>query len=213
MPTSDHSATPCNDAGAPTSRPSAFVDFMIEVLKNPRDVGALAPTSARLADLLVREAGVEHARHIIELGAGAGAVTARIVRELQPGARLLAVERHPRLAAKLAPRFPEVEVREGCASRIGQLAGGCGFPDADCIVSALPWTNFPDEMQGALLRAARDVLRPGGVFTTFACLGLHRTPSGRRLRGWLDEIFPQVETTRIVWSNFPPAFVYRCVRN
>ncbi|MDX2081860.1 MAG: methyltransferase domain-containing protein [Terrimicrobiaceae bacterium] len=185
---------------------------MIEVLKNPRDVGALAPTSANLADVLVAEAGVRDAAHIIELGAGAGAVTTRIVRAMRPNARLLAIERHPRLAAKLTSRFPDVSVREGCASRVGQLAGASGFPDADCIVSALPWTNFPDPMQGALLHASRDVLRPGGVFTTFACLGPHRSAAGRRLRGWLEMIFPEVSTTRVVWMNFPPAFVYRCVR-
>ncbi len=185
---------------------------MIEVVKNPRAIGAIAPTSRRLARAMVEAAGVATASQIIEIGAGAGAVTREIVRQKPRAAGVLAIERHSGLAAKLAARFPEVTVRAGCASRTPVLAEAAGFRDVEVIVSALPWTNFSAPWQKKLLGAACGVLRPGGFFTTFACLGPHRSKAGRQFRDILKSTFAMVETSPVIWTNLPPAFVYRCVK-
>ena len=53
-------------------------------------------------------------------------------------------------------------------------------------------------------------LRPGGRFATFAYVPAAQLPPGRRFRALLESCFARVETTRVVYWNFPPAFVYRC---
>ncbi len=56
---------------------------------------------------VVAAAGVRPGELVIDLGAGDGALTAPLVRA---GARVIAVELHPRRAALLRTRFPEVTV-------------------------------------------------------------------------------------------------------
>jgi len=66
--------------------------------------------SSRLADELVRAAGVRPGDLVVDLGAGHGALTRALARA---GARVVAVERDPRLAAEL--RGAERQVVEGDA--------------------------------------------------------------------------------------------------
>ncbi len=56
------------------------------------------------------------------------------------------------------------------------------------------------------------VLRPGGVFVTFAYLQGLMLPAAGMLRRRLKSEFSRVETTKIVWRNVPPAFAYVCYR-
>ena len=88
----------------------------------------------------------------------------------------------------------------------------CGRASADAILSGLPWANFSRELQERLLGAVVAGLRPGGRFATFAYVPAAHFPPGRRFRALLEASFPRVETTRLVYRNFPPAFVYRCVK-
>ena len=83
-----------------------------------------------------------------------------------------------------------------------------GGPKFDVIVSGLPWTAFPRELQMAILDNVLPHLAPGGCFATFAYWGFHQLPSGRQFRHLLHENLPGVETSRVVWANMPPAFVY-----
>ena len=66
--------------------------------------------SSKLAAELVRAAGIRRDDIVLDLGAGAGALTAPLVRS---GASVVAVEIDTELAAGLRRRFPEVRVVEG----------------------------------------------------------------------------------------------------
>lgn len=187
--------------------------FMREVIKDPKAVGAIAPTSAKLARSMVDASNIDSAMAIIELGAGAGAVTREILRSKHHRARLLAIERNPALAATLRTQFPQITVANVCASELGHVAKAASFSTADSILSALPWTSLPAATQSTLLKIAHDALSVEGIFTTFACFGLHLTPSGRSFRQRLEQTFARVEALPVVWSNLPPAFVYRCTKS
>ena len=84
------------------------------------------------------------------------------------------------------------------------------MPEADCILSSLPWTELSPEVQRAVFAGMSRALRADGVFTTIACYGPHLTRAGRSFRSSLNEIFAEVRTTRLTWRNIPPAFVYQC---
>jgi 23S rRNA (adenine-N6)-dimethyltransferase len=70
--------------------------------------------SSRLADTLVREAGVEPGQLVVDLGAGRGALTAALLRA---GAEVIAVERDSLLGGELRARFDDVRVVEADARR------------------------------------------------------------------------------------------------
>lgn len=63
--------------------------------------------SSRLAETIVREAGVAPGDLVVDLGAGRGALTRPLERA---GARVIAIERDPALARELRSRFPRVRV-------------------------------------------------------------------------------------------------------
>jgi 23S rRNA (adenine-N6)-dimethyltransferase len=78
----------------------------------PNPAGAHFLHDRALIGQLVRAAGAGDGRLVLDLGAGAGAITARLA---ETGARVIAVERDPRLAARLRRRFdgdPRVRVVE-----------------------------------------------------------------------------------------------------
>jgi 23S rRNA (adenine-N6)-dimethyltransferase len=81
----------------------------------PSTRGRHALRSRPLADELVREAGVHAGDLVLDLGAGAGALTTAL---RAAGARVVAVELDSRLAAGLRARYPDVRVVAGDAARV-----------------------------------------------------------------------------------------------
>ncbi len=159
---------------------------------------------------MVHASRVNTARAILELGPGTGVVTREILESKQENATVLAIERSQDFANELARQYPQVHVVAGCASRLRHHSRQQGWDGADCIVSALPWTNFADELQERILREVSTFLRDDGVFVTISCAGLHLLPQGRRFRRLLASLFSTVERSDIILRNIPPAFIYRC---
>jgi 23S rRNA (adenine-N6)-dimethyltransferase len=78
----------------------------------PNPAGAHFLHDRALISQLVRSAGAGDGRLVLDLGAGGGAITARLA---ESGARVIAVERDPRMAERLRRRFgrdPRVRVVE-----------------------------------------------------------------------------------------------------
>ena len=123
---------------------------------------------------------------------------------------MLAFEIDARLAGQLDGKIPGVRIVNDSAERIAEHLAAAGLASADSILSGLPWAVFPRELQQTLLTSVLGALRPGGLFATFAYIPAAWFPPGRRFRAMLAGGFASVETTRVVWGNVPPAFVYRC---
>ena len=84
------------------------------------------------------------------------------------------------------------------------------FPVTDCVNLRLDRFFKKPVNMTELLDATGHVLREGGQFVTFAYLQGLLLPAGQRFKRKLRDHFGQVETSRTVWANMPPAFVYRC---
>ena len=66
--------------------------FFVEFLRKPNRVGAVAPSSRSLAELIVDTAGVESADAIVEFGAGGGIFTETIEKARPAGSLFFAIE-------------------------------------------------------------------------------------------------------------------------
>jgi phospholipid N-methyltransferase len=187
--------------------------FIAKFIKDPASVGAIAPSSQRLAAAMVGRIDFARARAIVELGPGTGVFSAAVlagIRKAGSATRFLAVERDPEFAAKLAGRLGAEHVVQGDAAVLAELCAARGIGVVDYIVSGLPWAAFPAELQDTLMRQVRTVLAPDGGFATFAYLQGLLLQAGQRFRGQLRDWFAAVEESPTVWWNLPPAFVYYC---
>lgn len=161
LPARDHSATHQPTRGS--------AEFLRGFLRNPAQVGSVTPSSPRLEQRLVRNAGIAQAQVVVELGPGTGGTTAAMLRAMAPAARLLAIEldtdfyRH--LRASL--HDPRLALELASAERLGELlqAHGMGAPDA--IVSGIPFSTMPPEVSDRIAAVIANVLRPGGRFVAY----------------------------------------------
>jgi phospholipid N-methyltransferase len=157
---------------------------------------------------MMEAAGVWQARRILELGPGTGAFTTAIADAMPHESHYLGIELNDAFVQQLRPRYPKLRFECADAQQFDfsqVLAAGEKF---DAVISGLPWTAFPRGLQEAILGNVLPHLAPGGCFATFAYWGFHKLPGGRQFRALLHELTHGVETTRVVWRNLPPAFVY-----
>lgn len=182
--------------------------FLREFLRTPWQIGAVAPSSRRLAAAMVEPVPRAGGPVVVELGPGTGAVTGHIGARLAGRGRQLAVEVNPALANQLTRQHPGLEVLQADAQHLPGLLEARGVAEVDVVVSGLPWAGFDAATQAALLQAVCTVMAADGVFVTFG-YGLSRwTPPARRFRHLLRDQFDEVVIGQTILSNLPPAFVY-----
>jgi phospholipid N-methyltransferase len=181
--------------------------FLQEFLRDPWQIGAVAPSSRHLAEAMV-EPIPRTGAVVVELGPGTGAFTRHIAARLAGRGRQVAVELNPALAERLQRRHPDLEVVRADARHLPELLAERGITEVDVIVSGLPWAGFAPATQQALLAAVAGVLSADGVFVTFGYGASRWTPSARRFRRLLRGEFDEVVIGRTVRLNIPPAFVY-----
>lgn len=186
--------------------------FLAAAVRSPGQIGAVAPSSPRLADLLASVVPTHGTPTVVELGPGTGSVSAAIAERLPTGARHLAVELDPRLAAYLRRTRPDMEVVDGDAEHLTGLLAARSVPGVDAVVSGLPWSLFGGATQRAILDQVAMAIGPTGAFATFAYTHTAPMTTARRFRRMLAEVFDEVVVSRTVWRNLPPAYAYVCRR-
>jgi phosphatidylethanolamine/phosphatidyl-N-methylethanolamine N-methyltransferase len=189
-----------------------LLKFLAQFRSAPRSVGAIVPSSRELAEAMIAPIDFAKARVIVEFGPGTGVMTTAIVKNLGPDTRYVGVEINQSFCQTLTVRFPHLHFFNRGAQDIQEILAGLGVDSVDAIVCGLPWASLPIELQGRIMAAIGEVLRPGGVFVTFAYLQGLVMPAAGMLRRRLKAQFAAVKTTKIVWRNVPPAFAYVCYR-
>lgn len=171
--------------------------FLFELLKRPASVGAVWPSSRRLAQRMAAQIPAQGEGLVVELGGGTGVVTQALLdRGIDPS-RIVIVERAPGFVRHLRQRFPAVNVVEGDAAHLSELLPkGIGV---DSVVSSLPLRSLPAEVGAAIMEQWRQVLREDGELVQF-------TYDLRGLKEQGVEGFVQ-KSSPVVWVNLPPARV------
>ena len=186
--------------------------FIKQLFSNPSKTGALVPSSNKLAKKMLELSDPGPGAVIAEYGPGTGAFTRVIARSLVPGQKFFCVEINQDFAEVIRRDHPDVTVYVGCASEIGKYCAEEGVDHLDRVISGLPWAVFPEALQHKILGGMTDVMPGGGIFVTFAYLQGLIMPSGRAFRRNLDKYFTVIEQSDVIWENFPPAIIYRCIR-
>jgi phospholipid N-methyltransferase len=185
-------------------------NFVWQYIRDPKSLGAVAPSSVWLARQMIHEANLTCARNVVEFGPGTGIFTKFILPELHPDCRFLAIERNETMSRIFREHHPDVTLVEGCVSEIEEICRDHGMLEVDRIVSGLPWAAMNGDTQQMILDAVIKVLCPGGFLVTFTYLGAKRLPAGRAFQKRIRKNFKEVSFSDPVWMNFPPARVYTC---
>lgn len=176
--------------------------FLREWVASPGGVGAIWPSSRRLADTMSARIPLQGDGLVVELGAGTGTVTQALLDKGISVGRLRVVERSPAFVQHLRKRFPAATVVHGDAADLSALLPE-GIP-VDAIVSSLPLRSLPAPDVKAILAQWGIVIRPGGLLVQFTYALHGQAPT-------LNEHFVQCPD-RLVWRNLPPARVMTFVR-
>jgi phospholipid N-methyltransferase len=124
---------------------------------------------------------------------------------------LLVLEPSAEMAIRLRQAHPDITVVEEFAQDLPEILRQWGHPQADRVVSSLPWTVWSEEVIRDGLDAVVEALVPTGRMVTFSYLHSQTLwPGSRRFRSLLGERFGRVERTRVQWRNMPPALVFVC---
>lgn len=171
--------------------------FVGQLLRNPREVSAVVPSSRILAQAMVRDLGPATGR-VVEFGPGTGKITAAILSRGVRPENLTLYEMNPAFCATLARRFPGVHIVNAPAQ-----AAEAGPGEVGAVVSGLPLLSMPKAVQHAIVSAAFAVLRPGAPYIQFTYGAA--PPVRNSVRAALGLAF---EAGPRVWYNLPPARVY-----
>jgi phospholipid N-methyltransferase len=174
--------------------------FLRAFLANPRQVGAVLPTSRWAVRDMLDLADVPAAELVVELGAGTGVQTEEILARLAPGARLVALEIDAELAKLLDERFDDPRLQVVCDSA-ENLDAHLDGRRADVLVSALPYTSLEPGLRRRILDSLPTSLAPGGVLLVIQYSPILRRELVRRFASVQQKITP--------W-NVPPAFLFAC---
>jgi len=191
-------------SGEPGNSSPAPLLFLRSLLNNPLKVGALAPSSPKLSQLMASCVDQENAP-VLEIGAGTGVITRALLKRGISPERLFVIEQDPLLAAFLQREFPDVCVRCGEAIDAGCILAEEAVKRVKTVVSSLPLRNLPMQEQIETVRAMMKPLARDGQLVQFTYAAGCPIPS--------EKLDLKAECLGRVWMNFPPAAVWRFTRN
>ena len=176
------------------------VRFLRAFAANPRQVGAILPTSRYAVRDMLDLGDVPAAGLVVELGAGTGSQTGEILARMRPDARLVAVEIDPALSRLLEERFDDPRLQVVCDSA-EYLHKHLDGEQADVLVCALPFTSLEAGLRRRILDTLPRLLAPRGT-----ALVIQYSPL---IQSELRRLFPSVRRRISLW-NVPPAFLFAC---
>ena len=152
------------------ARLSATTLFLQEWVNDPRQIGAIAPSSKNLAAAMARWLPSDPDSYVLELGPGTGVVTQALLERGHAPDRLVAIEKSPKMAEHLRERFPKTHIVAGDALELDELLKIQINQSANIAVvfSSLPLMNFEPETADRLAKKIRAVLRPRGRYVQYS---------------------------------------------
>lgn len=141
--------------------------FMQRVLRNPRQLGAVLPSSRHLCALLARHAFVDDDSPIIELGGGSGALTRALMEAGIRPSRIYVIELDLTLANYLKSALPGVTVIHGDAARLREILPADVLGKVRRVISGIPMINLPEAVRRKILESCFDIMAVDGAYLQY----------------------------------------------
>jgi phospholipid N-methyltransferase len=140
--------------------------FLKTALSDFRHAGTLFPSSQAVSDEIGNALGGTR-RFVVEYGAGDGAVTQQILRNMPQDGKLLALEINDEFSAALDGLGDErlTVKREDVVQFLHN--GAIELPRIDAIVSGIPLSFLDPQTRAQVIRRTKEILAPGGLFVVY----------------------------------------------
>ncbi len=192
--------------------------FLGRFIAQPHSVGAVAPSSKKLAVGLckyIRAHSGDQVRHILEVGPGTGAVTNEIVARLQPHDQLDIVELDDQMATALEKKYaqhPQVRVVSG------SITDWHPAYKYERVVVGIPFNALPFSLVQHIWDHITHLIAERGILSYFAYIGLPYLKKAflppaekkdfKNIQRYLKDSYRKKGIgKKIIWSNVPPALI------
>ncbi|WP_028401088.1 class I SAM-dependent methyltransferase [Ectobacillus panaciterrae] len=180
------------------------VYFIQQFIREPRTVGAVAPSSKYLAKQMIAPIDFASAKCIIEYGPGTGIFTEQLIQHKKKETVLFLLETNDRFYMALQEKYghlPNVHIIHDSAECAGYHMRKYDMKQADYVVSGLPFTSLPRDVAKRILSKTAELLGENGEFITFQYSKVKQR--------FFQSFFPKIEKKRVLF-NLPPAYVFTC---
>lgn len=180
--------------------------FLKHFWKDKKMVGAMSPSSKYLTAKMLKNVDFKKTKLIVELGPGTGVFTKEILKQMPSDAKLLVFELNDNFFNLLQREIQDARMIliHDSAEKIHEYIQKEGFLFADYVISSLPLANFPKKLTETILKESYQTLKNQGKYIQFQ----YSLLSKKNLEAQFQTV--QISFTPI---NFPPAFVYTCVKD
>ncbi|MEN1938625.1 rRNA adenine N-6-methyltransferase family protein [Paenibacillus sp. 102] len=181
-----------------------LITFLTEFVKHPKNTGAIAPSSNRLAKKMVGAINFEEAKYILELGPGTGSFTKEIIKRKKEYTIFILIEINEVFFKKLQKQFkddPNILVIHGSAENIKKYIKELQIEKVDYVLSGLPFTSLPRDVSSRILSSVMESLSEDGEFITFQY--------SLAKKAFIQNFFQEISLKK-VWLNLPPAHILSC---
>lgn len=174
--------------------------FFRRWIKEPKQLGTLAPISRGLAYRAASQLSDPHRKKVIEIGAGTGRLSRALLGFGLPASNFITVELDKELHSFIRDSIPGVNHIHGDAAQLPEIIPESWVGAVDVIYSVIPLMYLSKPDRRRILLACQKVLKPTG--TLYHVTYSHRSP-------FTDE--HQLKAERVVtkWLNLPPGFVWK----
>ncbi len=200
--------------------------FLWRFIKSPGSIGAVLPSSDRLAKAIVRQipnTPSDQKRYILEVGPGTGVFSEKILKRMNPNDELHLVEFDHDFCEELRSKFahiPNIKIYEGSIADFNPQTDFKMPPDKkyNFVVSGLPFNAFEKPFVEQVLNKYVNLTEEGGhisYFEYFFLPAINKLFMNQSAALNLEHVL-QVkndfynkygENKDRVWINFPPATV------
>lgn len=181
-----------------------WLNFLKEYIKSPRSIGAVAPSSERLAKKMIESINFESAECIVEYGPGTGVFTEKLVRNKKRNTILILIEYNENFCELLKDKYNgyyNVVIVNDSAENIDKHLSKYKVKKVDYVLSGLPFASLPKSISSKILTKTRNIIKENGLFITFQYTLMKK--------GYLGNYFENISWEREL-CNLPPAYVLKC---
>lgn len=178
-----------------------MLNFLIQYIKNPRTIGAIAPSSKYLSSEMIKNIDFRNINLIVEYGAGTGSFSEKIIERKKSETVLILIEQNIEFCKILNQKFqnsPNVKIIHSSAENVVSIIRKSGFEKADYIISGLPFTSLPEKISQNIFTATKNIIGKEGKFITFQYSMIKCNFFNRYFK---------IASIEYVKKNIPPAYV------